>query len=61
MPNRQGVCYRGGSPLETIPMDGHHSRDGNLVGNADSLDGRRDISFRLEWKQVLQHKLDVYH
>ena len=42
-------------------MDGHHSRDGNLVGTADSLDGRRDISFRLEWKQVLQHKLDVYH
>ncbi len=25
---------------ETIPMDGHQSRNGNLVGTADSLDGR---------------------
>lgn len=24
---------------ETIPMDGHQSRYGNLVGTADSLDG----------------------
>ncbi len=39
----EGGGERGGAALlrdETIPMNGHQSRYGNLVGTADSLDGR---------------------
>lgn len=44
---------------KTIPMNGHQSGNRYLSSSADSCEGCRDISLRLEWEQMLQHQLDV--